>query len=239
MKKVEHLVDLTAYCATFLFVLHIEQQRHFADQISVLAVHETLKYSDLLASASPFYNSKTQLMHMGGRIGMGGSGRRDMEFLEENSTHYKLVLPHKSPLTGALILNIHQRNQCCSPAFARTVLNEQFYLPRATSTVKMVTRKCTACALARSSLKRIEPPTGNVQNFRIPRPAGDECNRPYTVCYYDFKGPLRVNDDRRFKPTKKKKAKEPTDEFGQQLKVYILSVTCALTRHTTFEGSED
>ena len=53
-EKVEHLVDLTAYCATFLFVLHIEQQRHFADQISVLAVHETLKYSDLLASASPF-----------------------------------------------------------------------------------------------------------------------------------------------------------------------------------------
>ena len=59
------------------------------------------------------------------------------------------------------------------------------------------------------------------------------------MCYYDFKGPIRVNDDRRFKPVDKKATKKETDELGQQLKVYILSVTCALTRHTTFKVMED
>ena len=88
----------------------------------------------------------------------------------------------------------------------KTVLNERFYLPRAISTIKQAAdhRKCSSCALARSSLKKIEPPTGNIKEFRIPRPYGDECNRPYKVCYYDFKGPIKVNDDRKFKQVSKK-----------------------------------
>ena len=56
------------------------------------------------------------------------------------------------------------------------------------------------------------------------------------VAYYDYKGPIRVRDDRSFKPVDKNSI-QPSDP--QMLKIYILSMTCALTRHTTFEVCED
>lgn len=169
---------------------------------------------------------------------MGANGRRDHEFLQKHSTHYKLIIPHKAQLTRLLSLNAHQRHQCASPSFVRLILNEQFYLPRATATIKNVLSKCTVCLLARNSMKKIEPPTGNVKAFRLPHSVEDkgELNKPYRVSYYDFKGPIRVRPDRNFKPVNKQ-AEEPTTE--QLLKVYILSMTCGLTRHTTFEVCED
>ena len=107
-----------------------------------------------------------------------------------------MVLPHKSPLTHLMILNAHQRNQCCSPAFVKSIIAEQFHVPKAVSTAKHVIHRCAVCVLARSADKKLEPPTGNIPEFRVPKPFGDECNRPYRVCYYDFKGPIRVSDDR-------------------------------------------
>ena len=105
---------------------------------------------------------------MGGSIGMGASGRRDKEYLQSHLTHNKLVLPHKSQLKKLVALNAHQRHQCASPAYVRLVLNKQFYIPRATATIKKVLSKCTFCLLARNSLNRIEPPTGIVKALRIP-----------------------------------------------------------------------
>ena len=99
----------------------------------------------------PFYHKQNKLIHMGGRIGMGGSGRRDREFREKNSSHYKLVLLHKSQLTSKLAINVHQRNQCCSTAFTRLILNEQIYIPKATTTIKIAINKCNACKLARNA----------------------------------------------------------------------------------------
>ena len=126
---------------------------------------------------------------MGGRIGMGASGRREKEFLQNYSTHYKLVLPHKSQLTKLVALNAHQRHQCASPSFLRFVLNEQFYNPGATVTIKSAFSKCTICLLATNSLNRIERPTGNVKAFRVPHSPEEngELNKPYRVAYYDFK----------------------------------------------------
>ena len=122
-EDVEDEIGLKEYCATFLFVLFLEQHKAFPNQIHTLISDDTLKYSDILASISPFYNTSTQLLHMGGRIGMGASGRRDKEFFQNHSTHYKLVLPHKSQLTKLVALNAHQSHQCASPAFVRLILN--------------------------------------------------------------------------------------------------------------------
>ena len=233
-------MKIAEYCATFLFVLFLEQHRHFGHQILSLATGESLKHYDLLASTSPFYHRKSKLVHIGGRIGMNGSGRRDRDFLEENSTHYKLILPQRSQLTQLMILNMHQRNRCCSPAFTRLVLKEHFYCPRATSTIKTSIKRCPACLLARNSLNKIEPPTGNVKAFRLLHSDEEhQMNKPYRVAYYDFKGPIKVNDDRQFKSVKKKQSNDTTDPPDEQLKVYILSMTCALTRNTTLAICEN
>ena len=55
------------------------------------------------------------------------------------------------------------------------------------------------------------------------------------MIYYDFKGPIRVNDDRKVKKVKNKTSDEEYDVEDKDLKAYILSATCAMTRHTTLE----
>ena len=111
------------------------------------------------------------------------------------------MLPHKLQLTKLAALNAHQRHQCASLAFVRLFLNEQFYIPRATATIKRVLSKCTVFLLARNSLNRIELPTGNVKALRIPHSPEEngELNKPYKVAYYDFKGPIWIRDDRSLK----------------------------------------
>ena len=48
-----------------------------------------------------------------------------------------------------------------------------------------------------------------------------------------------MNDDRKFKKMKKKQNEEDDDEEDQALKAYILSASCALTRHITLVVTED
>ena len=86
-EDVEDEIGLKEYCATFLFVLFLKQHKAFPNQIHTLISDDTLKYSDILASISPFYSTSTQLLHMEGIIGMGASERRDKEFLQNHSTH--------------------------------------------------------------------------------------------------------------------------------------------------------
>ena len=65
-------------------------------------------------------------------------------------------------------------------------------------------------------------------------------NKPYSVAYWDFKGPIAVVDDsaeyRQYKTKgKRNQNKDSIKEDPKKVKVYILSVTDALTRHVTFE----
>ena len=62
---------------------------------------------------------------------------------------------------------------------------------------------CSICLLARSPTKKFEAPTRNTKKFRIPNKVGDEKNRPYKLIYYDFKGHIRVNHDRKIKKVEK------------------------------------
>ena len=75
-EKVDHLVDLTANCTTFLFVLHIEQQGHFVDHIHVLAVLEklilgfiSLRFAVLQQENTIFTHGKAD-RNEGGRVWM-------------------------------------------------------------------------------------------------------------------------------------------------------------------------
>ena len=137
-EEVEVELSLPEYCAVFLFVLYLEQHRYFPKQIISLASKERLENSDIIASVSPFYHSKTKLLHVGGRIAAYASGDRSQEFMERHSTHYKHILPHKALITQAIVLNAHQRNMCCSASFVRVILNKQFHLPRAQMTIKNI-----------------------------------------------------------------------------------------------------
>ena len=98
---------------------------------------------------------------------------------------------------------------------------------------------CTQCRLAKAANEKLEPEIGNAKEFRVPHPNGDKPNKGYEICYFDYKGPILVNDDSDYKTKKEKKSKETNKNIKEpekeKLKIYILSITCALTRHTTFE----
>ena len=67
-ENVEDEIGLKEYCATFLFALFLEKHKAFPNQSHSLITDDTLKYSEILASISPFYNTSTQLLHMGGKL---------------------------------------------------------------------------------------------------------------------------------------------------------------------------
>ena len=205
-----------------------------------MSFQDRLENSDIIASMFPFYHRKTIILHAGGRITPYASDHRNQEFLEKHSTHYNVILPHKALLTQAVVLKAHQRNLCTSASFVRVISNEQFCIPRAQMTIKTITNKCSVCMLAKCSTKKIEPPTGNIQNFLILNKVGDEKNRPYKVICYDIKVPIIVDNDRKFKKVRKKISdEEDEDDEIQALKAYILSATCAMTCHSSLEVTED
>ena len=123
-----------------------------------------------------------------GRIGYNGMADRCVEFMSQHWTHYKHILPHQSPLTQAVLLNIHQRNQCASPTFVKTISIEQFHVPRLLMTCKKSIRRCSQCRAIVAAMEKIEPPIGNVKAFRIPKPQDDKMNKGYRVCYIRFQG---------------------------------------------------
>ena len=75
-------INLPEYCAVFLFVLYLEQHRYFPKQIIALASKDRLENSDIIASVSPFYYGKKQLLHVGGMIAAQASGNRSQESRE-------------------------------------------------------------------------------------------------------------------------------------------------------------
>ena len=123
-KKVEVEIELNEYCVASLLVLLFEQHKYFVDHNHTLITGDTLKHSDILASESPFYNESTQLLHEGGMIGMGASGRRGQEFLQIHPTKYKMVLPHKTQLASLMLQNACQRRECSSSSVVRLILND-------------------------------------------------------------------------------------------------------------------
>ena len=83
-ENVEQEMGLKEYCATFLFVRFLEQHKYYSHPIHAMISGDNLKHSNILAAASLFYNKSTQLVHVGGRIGMGANGRRDMSFCKNS-----------------------------------------------------------------------------------------------------------------------------------------------------------
>ena len=53
-ESVENQPTIDEYCATVLLIIFLEQHKFFGPQVVNLAANEPLKYSDILASTSPF-----------------------------------------------------------------------------------------------------------------------------------------------------------------------------------------
>ena len=161
----------------------------------------------------------------------------NMENLKTRTKNDVMLRKKLSRITELLLLNVHQINNCSSAQFTCILINQNFYLPRGISTAKKSIQNCSKCRLAISSMKpKIEPEPGNIPEFRIPRSLTEEGNQSYKYCFFDFKGPIMVNDDREYKLKKGKINLNPSE--NEKIKVYILNYTCALSRHTTLEVSQ-
>ena len=83
------------YQTIFLTVLKKEQEVYFKKQIEMLENGLELSYADPLACASPYIDQKTKLLKSKGRIGYNMKSKRNIEFIQEHSEHYQIILPSR------------------------------------------------------------------------------------------------------------------------------------------------
>lgn len=62
-----------------------------------------IPYTDPLASASPFIDNKPKLSKPRGRIGYTMRSQRNIEFLQEHSQRYVIILPSKGSFVKSYV----------------------------------------------------------------------------------------------------------------------------------------
>ena len=77
-EKISENIGVKAYYATFLVLLSLEQHQYYKYEIESLIIGERLPFKSEIANIHPFYNDASNLIHIGGRIGYDGSGKRDL-----------------------------------------------------------------------------------------------------------------------------------------------------------------
>ena len=231
-----NVISRVEYQTIFLMVLKKEQEIYFKKQIEMLENGLELPYTDPLASASPFIDDKTKLLKSRGRIGYNMKSQRNIEFLQEHSEHYNIILPSRGSFVKSYLLEIHQKYNCASERFISIVRQERFFMTSPVRIGKSAISRCLRCVKRRALNTKLSTPVGNLPSYRIPSGTDPNHNLPWNCIMFDLKGPLSViNDVFKLKNSKKeqKKNKEENHENlskVERIKLYIIVFTDCLTR---------
>ena len=109
-----------------------------------------LPYTDPLASASPFIDDKTKLLKSRGRIGYNMKSQGNIEFLQEYSEHYNIILPSRGSFVKSYLLEIHQKYNCASERFISIVRQERFFMTSPVRIGKSAISRCFRCVKRRA-----------------------------------------------------------------------------------------
>lgn len=88
----ENFISRIEYQAIFLLIIKQEQETNFQKQVEMLEDGKELPYPDPLADAAPFIDEKTGLLKSKGRVGYDMKPQRELEFVQEFSEHYLIIL---------------------------------------------------------------------------------------------------------------------------------------------------
>ncbi|XP_062539167.1 uncharacterized protein LOC134207468 [Armigeres subalbatus] len=142
-------------------------------------------------------------------------GRLKHSNLSDESKH-QLILPNASPVTHRLIREMHHELLHVGPAGLLSAIRQQFWLLRARSTIRQVTRSCVKCF--RSNPTGISQLMGDLPKQRVtPSPV-------FSITGVDYAGPMLV----------KQGTHRPT-----VVKAYIAVFVCMATKDVHLELVSD
>ena len=134
--------------------------------------------------------------------------QRNIEFLQEHSEHYNIILPSRGSFVKSYLLEIHQKYNCASERFISIVRQERFFMTSPVRIGKSAISRCLRCVKRRALNTKLSTPVGNLPSYRIPSGTDPNHNRPWNCIMFDLKGPLSViNDVFKLKNSKKEQRK--------------------------------
>lgn len=164
----------------------LTQTEWYPEDIRLLKNNQLLSKRSELVTLSP-YLDETGLIRVGGRLKRSA--------LHENAKH-PIVIPSGSRLATLLIECYHKKLLHAGPQLIATQLRQRFWITRARSSIRKITRQCVRCF-------RIKPPSCVVQPMSdLPATRVTEA-RPFAISGVDYCGPFYVkNSQRKSVPTK-------------------------------------
>ncbi len=128
---------------------------------------------------------------------------------------YPLILPSNDELLGRIILHIHCTNHHWGVDSMHAELRQRFWILRARATIRRYKNRCLICR--RYDGKRLAPHMAPIPKMRL-----DVKSPPFTHVAMDGLGPLQIKDER-----------------GSTKKVWILVLSCLVTRGINLEILND
>ncbi|XP_058816694.1 uncharacterized protein LOC131679968 [Topomyia yanbarensis] len=156
---------------SMIVIVRVIQHIDFEDEILRVKTKTPCKR---IGNLNPIYTGDGVL-----RVG----GRLKHSKLPEESKH-QLILPHASPVTHRLIRDMHQELLHVGPAALLSAVKQRFWLLRARSAIRKVTRSCVKCF--RTNPTSISQLMGDLPRQRVtPSPA-------FSITGVDYAGPIFV-----------------------------------------------
>ena len=175
-------------------ILTKAQRQYFADEIKMVKATGTVSSSSRLADLSPFLDD-------GGILRAGG---RLSNAPVPEATRHPAILSNNGEVTRLIIHDAHQRVLHAGIDHTLSELRQQYWMPKARSTVRRMLHGCAFCRNRRA--RPVQPKMADLPRHRF------DTTRPFFCVGLDFVGPLQV---RRFRKTEKR---------------WILLITCLSTR---------
>ena len=117
-----------------------------------------------------------------------------------------ILLPRNSAITRSIINDFHETMHHAKVYKIMNVLRQQFYLPKAYSTINAIIKDCVLCKKLHGRAMKCN--VGDYREFRV-----NPSRRPFSSIMCDTAGPFIIRK-----------------EGGGERKVYILIFTCLFTR---------
>ena len=111
-------------------------RRSTKKEYSLLKVGSTLPSNSRILKLDPYYDSKDQLIKVGGRLQFAD--------ISENVKH-PIILPHGHPVVEKIILDTHKRLLHAGPETVLSVLRQSIWLTQGRRDVKRDIRRCVTC----------------------------------------------------------------------------------------------
>lgn len=177
VEELQHGTDLIWVCV---------QRKEFSDDYRSLQRGTDVHKGSSIASLSPFFDEKTKLIRVGGRL-------KNASIVVD--AKHQVLLPKNNCITKLLLTYLHKMHMHAAPRTLIAISRQKYWILSVGRMARQIVSNCIECF--RSSPRPIEQMMGNLPKERVTP------SRPFYYCGVDFCGPVKTHYKVRGKsPTK-------------------------------------